>query len=191
MKIEMTNQYLQKIIVNLSKFLTYLSICLLIINMYNYMFGSILLLDSVDNWDQISNENSVHDPNNIQSNQESTDKNISFFQKSKRFIYWRLFVNRSNRYPSYNHFKKAWNSEFSIRKLIKDEFKEFQTNPIKYIRQERTNTRTRIIEDNAKLTVEYRNRYVRGQGWYSESQVQDLAKRGYEIKDNLITKINK
>jgi hypothetical protein len=48
-----------------------------------------------------------------------------------------------------------------------------------------------ILKDQHKLEIEYKARYVRGQGWYSESQVKDLNNKGYEIRNNMVKKINK
>jgi hypothetical protein len=60
---------------------------LLIINLYNYFFGSVLLLDSIDNGDIITNENNIINQSDTERNNQSTDENIGIFQKTKRFFY--------------------------------------------------------------------------------------------------------
>lgn len=134
---------------NLSKKLSYIAIGLLIINLYNIIFGSPMLLDSIDNIDPVSSNNSILNENNASNdnilnnnnNDYNNDNQIyyvdnkNFLSKTKRWFYWRIFVNRSDEYKSYDEFKKVWASGFSLRKTVKEELKKFKSNPIKYIKE--------------------------------------------------------
>jgi hypothetical protein len=47
---------------------------------------------------------------------------------------------------------------------MKDEIKKFKSDPFGYIKKERKNNRIMILKDQHKLEIEYKARYVRGQG---------------------------
>ncbi len=156
----MIKTYIYTIIDNLFKLWSYFSIALLLINLFSLFFGSPILLDSIDNISNISNENLLEQNDKSISNEnllEQNDKNINtpviflekknILNKTKRWFYWRLFVNRSDRYKSYDEFKVAWASGFSLKKTVKVEFSKFKTSPSDYIKEEKNFTKNRINTD--------------------------------------------
>jgi len=204
------NPYL--IAINLFKFLNYLSIALLILSIYNYIFGNPILLDSNNNTEVSLNESNIDTTNNSDNNNTkfrdiptppvySDILNPKFrdiptppvysdnlYQKTRRWLHWRFFVNRSDRYQSYDEFQTAWTPDFSLRKTILLELKRFKENPLEYIQEDRNNLRKRILEDKA---FEKSTNYVEGRGWLTRSGRDYLARQGYEVLNSKIVKIKK
>ncbi len=139
----MKNFNINIIYINIIKLLSYLSLILLILSFFNSVFESTLLLDSINEIDtnsNNSNENLIE--NNTTNIAQNNNLNIyvhlgNYATRTKRWLYWRLSVNRSNRYESYNEFKDAWNSGFSLRKTLKTELQEFKLNSTKYFKENR------------------------------------------------------
>jgi len=187
------NPYL--IAINLFKFLNYLSIALLILSIYNYIFGNPILLDSNNNTEVSLNESNIDTTNNSDNN-NTKFRDIptppvysdNLYQKTRRWLHWRFFVNRSDRYQSYDEFQTAWTPDFSLRKTILLELKRFKENPLEYIQEDRNNLRKRILEDKA---FEKSTNYVEGRGWLTRSGRDYLARQGYEVLNSKIVKIKK
>jgi len=188
----MKKWYFLVFIINLSKILKYFSLVIFIISLFNYFFGSPILLDSIDNNvidNIIDNKEDNLKENNYNENSNPTNKNTA--HKVKMWLYWRLFANRSDKYQSYDQYQKAWTSEFSFRKMIKVEFKKFKNNPIEYIKEDRNNFKNRILEDNDKFKINKSTQYVQDYGWLRETKIDALRKKGYVIRNSEITKVKK
>ena len=181
----MIKSYIYTMIYDLLRILIYLCLGLIVIN---YIFGSPLYLDSINDINTIDIEENI---NQINNSQENPFINDTWLEKSRVWLYWRLFMNKSDRYHSFSDFRRAWTPEFSIRKMIIKELKEFKNNPINYVKEDRNYLRTRILEDNRLYEIKKSHNYLEGYGWLGKSEIDSLAKKGYKILNSKIVKINK
>lgn len=166
-------------------------------NLYNLIFGSPILFDSMD----ITSINDINEEaNNTPKENYTKDDNSSrvyyvrnetLFNKTKRWFYWRLFFNRSDKYRSYDEFKRTWNYNCSLRRTLKIEFKNFKASPVEYLKEDQNNFTSRILEDNHNMNIKMKTEYLNGFGWLKKSQIDELARQGYEVYNNEIRKINK
>lgn len=196
-KKKMKKLFFRLILNKILKTFSYFFIVLFIMNLYNLIFGSPILFDSMD----ITSINDINEEaNNTPKENYTKDDNSSrvyyvrnetLFNKTKRWFYWRLFFNRSDKYRSYDEFKRTWNYNCSLRRTLKIEFKNFKASPVEYLKEDQNNFTSRILEDNHNMNIKMKTEYLNGFGWLKKSQIDELARQGYEVYNNEIRKINK
>ncbi len=190
----MKKLYLSFILINLLKIWSYFSLVLFLMSLWNTIFGDPVLLNSI---------NSIHDHDyNTTDNLDSKDQGNSipqyyhlsknnYYQRTKRWLHWRVFINKSDRYQSYDEFKNIWSPEFSIRKIVKSEFKSFVKHPVEYVKEDKEYFYKQLAKDNHQYEMIKSTQYLGGYGWLNKNQLNSLAKDGYIVRNSTLVKIAK
>ncbi len=188
----MKNSNLSIILINLLKIWSYFSTILLLMSLWNSIFGDPVLLDSINNtqdYNNTDNSDSKDQGNSIPQYYHLSKNN--YYQRTKRWLHWRVFVNKSDRYESYDEFKKIWSPEFSRRKIVKSEFKSFVKHPVEYVKEDREYFYKQLAKDNHRYEMIKSTQYLEGYGWLNRNQLNSLAKDGYIIRNSALIKIPK
>lgn len=110
-------------------------ICIVLIYTYfKFKYGAVLLCDSVEHINEISNEewrntevwnNSNSNSNNNDSNNDHSnlvDPKIGLIYRFKRRLFWYISERKSGKYNTYNDYKTSFNSDKRIWDIIKNDF---------------------------------------------------------------------
>jgi len=131
---------------NLYKFSIFIILILFIFYFCNIILEDVYLFDNGNNNSNIENLDYIPIKNS---------------HKIKRWLYWRTFeINNI----SYKDFKQYWNHEHTFKSAFKSQFKDFYSNPFKYIDDFVENKSKRYWREKDEMAKEFEDYYYKNYG---------------------------
>jgi hypothetical protein len=132
----------------------------MLLSLILYLFHKLsdpLLFDSIDTTQNITKTTINNEQHNLDNEQPYVPVVLTKFDRLKRRILWHWFGDSREKFNTYEEFKQHWDPSFSIKNIIKSEWKEFRHNPCDFIKKQST-----LIDNRNRKYMEYfESRYRR------------------------------